>query len=170
MSTTGTSRESSSWRRDGRSAGTVEQAATPVIWASRSSPRHTNRSSSAVARDAVVTRQQPTRSSPSKVASTVWLLPTSTVSSTARPVGRAASPDRDAEVAALLVGRAGHRGRRVAAQLDDPVVAVDVDDRRDVALGLGLVHEAVADEDHQVARVHQVRRGTVDADDAAAPL
>ena len=84
MSTTGTSRESSSSRSAGSSAGTVEQAATPVISASRSSPRQSNRSSSAVARGAVVTRQQPTRFSPSKVARTVWLLPMSTVSSTAQ--------------------------------------------------------------------------------------
>ncbi len=84
MRTTGTSRESSSSRSAGSSAGTVEHADTPVISASRRSPRHSSRSSSAVARGDVVTRQQPTRLSPSKVARTVWLLPTSTVSSTAQ--------------------------------------------------------------------------------------
>ena len=39
MSTTGTSRESSTWRSAGRSAGTVEHAATPVTSVSRSRPR-----------------------------------------------------------------------------------------------------------------------------------
>src|SRR5687768_3673229 len=98
---------------------------------SRSRPRQSIRSSSAVARGAVVTRQQPIRFSPSKVASTVWLLPTSTVSSTAAPRRAVRSPDRYAEVTALLVGSAGHRGRRIPAQLDDTVVAVHVHHARD---------------------------------------
>ena len=132
-----------------------------MISASRSSPRQRNRSSSAVARGAVVTRQQPTRLSPSKVARTVWLLPMSTVSSTAQ---------RSTTVAAPLTEHARGRRRRVAAQLDDAVGAVDVHDARDVALRLGLVHDAVADQDHQVAGVHEVRGGAVDADDAAAAL
>jgi hypothetical protein len=38
------------------------------------------------------------------------------------------------------------------------------------SLRLGLVHEAVADQDDQVAGVHEVRGGAVDADDAAAAL
>ena len=94
MRTTGTSREYSSERSDGSSAGTVEQAATPVTSVSRSSPRQTIRSSSEVARGAVVTRQEPTRRAPSKVASTVWLLPTSTVSSTAQPARRSRARSR----------------------------------------------------------------------------
>src|SRR5690349_13988864 len=80
------------------------------------------------------------------------------------------SPDRYAEVAALLVGRAGHRGAGVPAELDDPVGGVDVHDLGDVALGLGLVHDPVADQDDQVAGVHEVRGRAVDPDDAAAAL
>ena len=59
---------------------------------------------------------------------------------------------------------------RVEAGGEDPVVGVHEDHVRLELPGLGGVHLAVADEDHDVAGVHQPGRGAVDAEHAAAPL
>src|SRR5688572_116417 len=74
-------------RSDRSAAGTVEQAATPVTAtaSAASRPRNINPSSSAVDRASVFTRQLCTMVSPSKVASTVFVLPMSMQSSTVLP-------------------------------------------------------------------------------------
>ncbi len=68
-----------------------------------------------------------------------------------------------------LIGAVEGLGR-VEARGQDPVVGVDEDDVRLELLGLGGVHLAVADQDHDVAGVDQAGGGTVDADHAAAAL
>src|ERR671921_255995 len=71
-------------RRLRSAAGTVEQAATPVISTASpaSRPRNINPSSSAVDRASVLIRQLWTSLSPSNVASTVLVFPMSMQSST----------------------------------------------------------------------------------------
>ena len=59
---------------------------------------------------------------------------------------------------------------RVEAGGQDLVVGVDEDHVRLELPGLGGLHLAVADQDHDVAGVHQPGRGAVDAEHAAAAL
>src|SRR5690625_668149 len=63
----------------------------------------------------------------------------------------------------------GHFARLLAA-LHDAVVLVDEDDGRFVAAGVGVVEHAVGDDDDEVAGVHEVGGGPVDAQDARAPV
>ena len=55
-------------------------------------------------------------------------------------------------------------------EVDLLVVGVDEDDARLIGARLGVLHRAVGDQDHQVARMHQMRCGTVDPDHTAAAL
>ena len=73
-------------RSDRSAAGTVEQAATPVISTASpaSRPRNIRPSSSAVDRESVLIRHECTSLSPSKVASTVFVFPMSMHSSTVK--------------------------------------------------------------------------------------
>src|SRR3954451_7677325 len=97
-------------RSERSTAGTVEQAATPVIstLSPASRPRKSSPSSSAVDRESVLTRQLWTSLSPSKVASTVLVFPMSMQSSTRLSFHRLGEIHRDVQDR-RGVGQAAHR-------------------------------------------------------------
>src|SRR3954447_20696182 len=103
-------------------------------------------------------------------------LPTTTTSAVAvHPGGGASSrcglttpqSRRDSVPAQQAEVRQGVGG--VVAGADDAVAGVDENDLRTQLARLGVGEGAVADEDDQVALVHEASRRAVDADDAAAP-
>src|SRR4051794_24187245 len=69
---------------------------------------------------------------------------------------------------AAVVAVAGDRSGGVAVNVHDLVAAVHVHDLRLHLAGLGVGHAHVADDDHEVAGLHEPGRGAVDADDAGA--
>src|SRR5699024_12038284 len=70
----------------------------------------------------------------------------------------------------VLESRALRHVRGVGAPGQGPVVGVHEHHARLVGARLGVLHDGVGDDDHQVARVHQVGGGAVDADDARPAL
>src|SRR3954468_23961120 len=107
-------------------------------------------------------------------------LPTTTTSAVANQPGAAARRRLAHTGSASRVGpppldrvpahRPGVRERlgRVCAGADEPVVRVDEHDLRTQFPRLGIGHAAVADDDDEVALVHQAGGGTIDADDTGA--
>src|SRR4051812_44820443 len=63
----------------------------------------------------------------------------------------------------------GHEGG-VTTEVDLPVVAVDEHDSWPILAGFGIAHRSVRDEDHDVARVHEMSCCAVDPDDTRAAV